>query len=108
MNVPLTPMTAIEALRQITATRAELITNVKARYAEIDAEAKQKKEDLRTRHKEANRDLVAAVRQAQTFGIHVEDSAKIIGMSPQALYRLEQETRKWEASQNSNQHKEAP
>lgn len=106
MSAPLTPLTALEALRTIAATRAELIAGAKARYAEIDAEAKEKKEALRTKHKKANRDLVAAVRQVQGLGIHVEDSAKIIGMSPQALYRLEQETRKWEASQVNNQSEE--
>lgn len=96
MNTELTPLTAIEGLRSVAASRAELIGEQKERYAEIDAEAKAAKERVRDEHREANRELIAAIRQAQTLGIHVEDSAKIVGMSPQALYRIESELKKWD------------
>lgn len=96
MSQALTPLSAIEGLRQIAASRAELIGKQKERYAEIDAEAKAAKDKVRDEHREANRGLIAAIREAQTLGIHVEDSARIVGMSPQALYRIESELRKFD------------
>ena len=96
MSKALTPLSAIEGLRQIAAKRAELIGEQKKRYAEIDAEAKAAKDKVRDEHREANRGLISAIREAQTLGIHVEDSAKIVGMSPQALYRIESEIKKWD------------
>lgn len=94
----LTPLTAMTSLREVAEKRAGLIATSKERYAAVDTEAKVKKVAIREEHRNANRELVAMVRQAQSLGIHIEDSAKIIGMSPQALYRLEQELKKFDAA----------
>lgn len=92
----LTPLMAMNSLREVAEKRASLIATSKERYAAVDTEAKAKKAAIRKEHRNANRELVAMVRQAQNLGIHVEDSAKIIGMSAQALYRIEQELRKYD------------
>lgn len=95
---PLTPMGALNAVRAADEARTQLIDSNKQRFKEIDEEAKQRKEDLRQQHRNANRALVEAIRLAQTYGIHVEDSARTIGKSPQAIYRIEQEVKKHDAT----------
>jgi hypothetical protein len=92
----LTPMAALEDLRKISVERDEIIASEKARFAEIDEQAKTAKEQVRVDHREANRRLVAAMRLAQELGIRIEDSAKMIGKSPQALYKLEAELKRYE------------
>lgn len=87
-------MGALNALKQADADRTALIEVNKTAFKEIDEDAKQRKDDLRRRHKEANKALIDAIRLAQTYGIHVEDSARTIGKSTQAIYRLEQEVKK--------------
>lgn len=99
----LTPMAALDELRRISAERDELIAGEKQRFAQIDNEAKTAKEQVRVDHRQANRALVAAIRTAQGLGIRIEDSAKIIGKSAQALYKLEAELRRFD---EENHHEE--
>lgn len=95
--VPLTPLSALNALKEADSARTVLIEGNKNAFKHIDEEAKEKKEDLRKKHRDANKTLVEAVRAAQACGINVEDSCATIGKSPQAIYRIEQEVRKHES-----------
>jgi ribosome-binding protein aMBF1 (putative translation factor) len=93
----ITPMAALNELQAVSAQREHLIATSKERFAAIDAKAKDEKEQLRSEHREANRTLISTLRQAQSLGIKIEDLAAMIGKSPQALHRIEQELRKYDA-----------
>lgn len=93
MSVP-TPLGALQHLREVDAARDIFIASKKAAFTAIDEKAKAEKEELRRQHRDLNRMLIQAIRDAQTYGIHVEDSARTIGKSPQAIYRLEAEIKK--------------
>jgi hypothetical protein len=97
MSSALTPLKAIQSLEQIASERKYQIAGEKSRFAHIDDDAKRQKDQVRIDHREANRRLIDAIRHAQTLGIHVEDAAKIVKMSAQAIYRLEAELKKWDS-----------
>lgn len=92
----------LQHLKEVDAARDIFIAGKKDAFTAIDENAKAEKNELRRQHRELNRMLIQAIRDAQTYGIHVEDSARTIGKSPQAIYRLEAEIKKMDEQETND------